>query len=253
MSCSSGSEGRGRPRCDDDPVSPPTPLILPAAAPPARPPRPPNLCRYRRRRADALRQRARAPLQAQLRHRHRRCQVRWGYTRSSNPNPNQVRWGYTEQMGLELEKWEQPLLMVVLDQVSTPTLTLMPTLTLTLTLTLALTLTLTLLMVVLEQVSTRGASNTLRLACETLEVREGVPLTAPLPHPYRPVPPLAPRTALTAPYRRALPRSPLTAPYCSVLPLTAPRRPLTQERDLIALALRFAIARHCGEASRHRA
>ena len=80
-----------------------------------------------------------------------------GGTRSSNPSPNptpnpdQVRWAYTEQMGIELEKWEQPLLMVVLDQVST-----------------------------------RGASNTLRLACEDLEV----PLTAahcPVLPPHRPV------------------------------------------------------------------
>ena len=109
------------------------------------------------------------------------------------------------------------------------------------------------MMVVLEQVSTRGASNTLRLACETLEVREGVPLSAPLP-------PLPPRTALTAPYRPYRPLPPRIAPYhsltdpcCSVLPLTPPYRRLTQERDLIALALRFAIARHCGEASRHRA
>ena len=40
-------------------------------------------------------------------------------------------------MGLELEKWDEPLLVVVLDQVST-----------------------------------HGASNTLHLACETLEVRD---------------------------------------------------------------------------------
>ena len=85
--------------------------------------------------------------------------------------------------------------------------------------------TLTLMMVVLEQVSTRGASNTLRLACETLEVREGVPLSAPLP-------PLPPRTALTAPYRpyrplppRIAPYHSLTAPCCSVLRRTAPYYP----------------------------
>ena len=92
-----------------------------------------------------------------------------GGTRSSNPSPNptpnpdQVRWAYTEQMGIELEKWEQPLLMVVLDQVST-----------------------------------RGASNTLRLACEDLEV---------YPSP-----------------RRIAPHCPLTAPYCAVP--TAPYRSL---------------------------
>ena len=104
-----------------------------------------------------------------------------------------MRWAYTEQMGLELETWEQPLLMVVLDQVST-----------------------------------RGASNTLRLACEDLEV--------PLAAGHCPV--------CTPPPHRAV--------SCAVLPLTAPCRTLTQERDLIALALRFAIARYCGEA-RHRA
>ena len=94
--------------------------------------------------------------------------------------------------------------------------------------------TLTLMMVVLEQVSTRGASNTLRLACETLEVRECVPLTT---APCRPVPPprIAPYCSLPLlPSRRngmplsaahcpVAPLPPRIAPHCPLLPLTSPR------------------------------
>lgn len=104
-------------------------------------------------------------------------------------------------MGIELESWERPLLMVVLDQVST-----------------------------------RGASNTLRLACEDLEAPP--PRTAPS---SRRVPFLAP----VLPIYRPLPRR--AAPCLPVLGACL----LTQERDLIALALRFAVASHCGEA-RHK-
>eukprot|EP00964_Phaeocystis_antarctica_P080137 scaffold50027_cov63-Phaeocystis_antarctica.AAC.2 len=98
-------------------------------------------------------------------------------------------------------------------------------------------------MVVLEQVSTRGASNTLRLACETLEVREGVPLSAPLP-------PLPPRTALTAPYRpyrplppRIAPYHSLTAPYCPLPPLTAPHPGARPNSARAALCHRAALRR----------
>ena len=71
------------------------------------------------------------------------CHVRWACTEgcteqrplSRAPARTQVRWAYTEKMGIELESWERPVLMVVPDQLST-----------------------------------RGASNTLRLACEDLEV-----------------------------------------------------------------------------------
>ena len=105
-------------------------------------------------------------------------------------------------MGVELESWERPWLMVVLDQVST-----------------------------------RSASNTLRLACEDLEAPP--PPTAPS---YRRVPVLAPVQFCQS-----------TAPCRAVLPLayTGSWRMLTQERDLITLALRFAVASHCGEA-RHK-
>ena len=103
--------------------------------------------------------------------------------------------------------------------------------------------TLTLMMVVLGQVSTRGASNTLRLACETLEVREGVPLTAPLQ-------PLPPRTALTAPYRpyrplppRIAPYHSLTAPYCPLPPLTAPHPGARPNSARAALRHRAALRR----------
>ena len=105
-------------------------------------------------------------------------------------------------MGIELESWERPWLMVVLDQVST-----------------------------------RSASNTLRLACEDLEAPP--PPTAPS---YRRVP-------FLAPVQYCQSTAPLVVPCCPLL--TGSWRMLTQERDLITLALRFAVASHCGEA-RHK-